>query len=275
MNTNAKTIMITGTSSGIGRAAAEFFADNGWNVAATMRSPERETELTRRDNVRVTALDVERADTIETAVRRTVETFGRIDVLLNNAGYGTLGLFEASSDEQIRRQFDVNVFGLMRVTQAVLPQMRRQGEGLILNVSSMGGRIALPAMSLYHAAKFAVEGFSESLAYELDSQGIRVKLIEPGMVNTEFGGRSMELPSDPSLTAYQPYLDRTLAAFGAMSTPANSLSPQDVAAAIYAAAADDSARLRYPVGEDAEAMLRLRAERGDDDFRAQIRQTFA
>jgi short-subunit dehydrogenase len=125
----------------------------------------------------VTRLDVEQQETIQEAIMKGIERFDKIDVLLNNAGYGTLGIFEAASDEQIRRQFDVNVFGLMRMTKAIIPHFRANKNGLIINISSMGGKLTFPTMSLYHATKFAVEGFTESLSFELAAQNIGEKLF--------------------------------------------------------------------------------------------------
>lgn len=265
-----KTILITGASSGIGKASAKVFAEKGWNVVATMRTPELETELVHQDNILLTTLDVLKPDTIQNAIEQAISRFGQIDVLLNNAGYGTMGLFEAASFEQIERQFDVNVFGLMRVTKAVLPQMRSQGGGLILNISSLGGLVSLPIMSLYNATKFAIEGFSESLSYELASQNIRVKLIEPGMVDTEFS-KSMETLVDPSLTSYQAFSEGMMQSIGQLADPQKSSTPQSVAAAIYEAAIDQSDQLRYPVGQDAHEMIQLRSLKGCEGTMALFR----
>lgn len=266
-----KTILITGASSGIGRASAKYFAEKGWNVVATMRTPELESELIHQDRTLVTALDVLKPDTIQDAIEQAISRFGQIDVLLNNAGYGTLGLFEAASFEQIERQFEVNVFGLMRVTKAVLPHMRRQGGGLILNVSSVGGLVTFPVMSLYHATKFAVEGFSESLSFELASQNIRVKLIEPGVVDTEFSKKSMEFLVDESLTSYQSYSDGIMQSIGQLADPHKSSTPELVASAIYEAAIDPSDQLRYAVGKDANEMIQLRSLKGSEGTMAIFR----
>lgn len=259
-----KTILITGASSGIGKASAKYFAEKGWNVVATMRTPELETELVHQDRTLVTKLDVLMPDTIQDAIEQAISRFGQIDVLMNNAGYGTLGLFEAASFEQIERQFEVNVFGLMRVTKAVLPHMRSQGGGLLINVSSLGGLVTFPVMSLYHATKFAVEGFSESLSYELASQNIRVKLIEPGVVDTEFSKKSMEFIVDPSLTSYQAFSEGMMQSIGQLADPQKSSTPESVAAAIYESAIDQSDQLRYPVGQDAQEMIQLRSLKGSE-----------
>jgi NAD(P)-dependent dehydrogenase (short-subunit alcohol dehydrogenase family) len=261
-------IFITGASSGIGKATARYFAEKGWDVIATMRSPEKQKELSKLSNVLVLKLDVERKDTIEQALSRSIEQIGKIDVLLNNAGYGTMGLFESATDEQIRRQFDVNVFGLMNMTKATLPHFRANQSGMIINVSSMGGKVAFPTMSLYHATKFAVEGFTESLLFELLSQKIRVKLIEPGMIKTDFFGRSIELLSDDSLTNYREFIDAMSMGRHKMeaSPQGQPTSPDLVAEVIYQAATDNSDQLRYVVGEDAKALIKIKEEQGDRRF---------
>jgi len=193
-----KTILITGASTGIGRASALHFQQAGWNVIASMRTPAQESQLTALENVLVTRLDVTDAASIESAVSAGLARFGRIDALLNNAGYGAYGPLEATPMDKVRRQFEVNVMGLLATTQAVLPYMRRQKSGVILNVSSIGGRITFPLGTLYHGTKFAVEGLSESLHFELLPLGVRVKLIEPGMVRTDFAGRSFDFSNDPA-----------------------------------------------------------------------------
>lgn len=261
-----KTILITGSSSGIGKAAVKHFAEQDWNVIATMRSPEKETELTQFDNVLVTKLDVEQQDTIHQAIVKGIERFGKIDALLNNAGYGAMGIFEATSEEQIQRQFDVNVFGLMRVIKAILPHFRANKNGLIINLSSMGGRLTFPTMSLYHATKFAVEGFTESLSFELASQNIRLKLIEPGVVKTDFFGRSIDILSDDSLTDYQGYSDKVSAALSNTINSEKESSPELVAEIIYQAATDGTNQLRYIAGEDAKELIKLRKDLGEEAF---------
>lgn len=171
-NIMKKTIFITGASSGFGRASARLFVEKGWNVAATMRSPENEQEFAASENLLLLPLDVTNEQTIQQAVHKTVEQFGSIDVLINSAGYGLFGVFEVATKSQIQKQFDVNVFGLMAVTQAVLPIMRRQESGVIVNLSSFGGVTASPFASLYNSSKFAVEGLSEALWHELASLNI-------------------------------------------------------------------------------------------------------
>jgi NAD(P)-dependent dehydrogenase (short-subunit alcohol dehydrogenase family) len=189
-----KTVLITGCSSGFGKASAKLFADKGWNVIATMRRPEAEEELTKLADVLLTRLDVQERDSIGAAIEAGMARFGTIDALMNNAGFGLFGLFEATPREKIEEQFDVNVFGAMDVTRALLPHFRANNNGLILNISSGAGMFTLPMLSLYCASKFALEGFSEALSYELSSQHITVKVIEPGgVVSTNFGIGRMRL----------------------------------------------------------------------------------
>lgn len=267
-----QTILITGASTGIGKATAKHFQEKGWNVVATMRRPEAETELSGLERVLVTRLDVEDSASITAAVKAAFDKFGGIDVLLNNAGYGAVGPMEAAGMDKIRRQFDVNFFGLIEVTKAVLPHFREKKAGIILNVSSVGGRVTMPLTSLYHASKFAVEGLSESLRYELGLLGITIKLIEPGAIVTDFATRSLDLNNDESLTEYQGMIEKYVAA---MNTVVSVGSPASLAAeVIYTAATDGKDTLRYTVGADAEQFLGLRAAKNDEDFQAAMLAQF-
>jgi NAD(P)-dependent dehydrogenase (short-subunit alcohol dehydrogenase family) len=236
----AKTLLITGASSGIGLATALYFAERGWNVAATMRDPSKADTLLHHPQISLFALDVTNGDSIARAIADTLTRYQKIDVLLNNAGYGLFGPIEAIGGQQIQQEFATNLFGLIGVTQHVLPAMREAGGGLILNVSSIVGRFALPYASSYVATKFAVEGLSESMRYELEPFRIRVKLIEPGSVRTEFGKGSMQMAvSDP----YRTSMNKFLGVFTKSSSAA--AKPEDVAKVIYRAATDSSNRLRY------------------------------
>jgi NAD(P)-dependent dehydrogenase (short-subunit alcohol dehydrogenase family) len=236
----AKTILITGTSSGIGRATALYFAQKGWNVAATMRDPSKADPVLQHPRISLFALDVTDADSIAQAIADTMTRYQQIDVLLNNAGYGLFGPIEALADQQIQQQFATNLFGLIGVTQQILPAMRQAGEGLIINVSSIVGRFALPYASTYVATKFAVEGLSESMRYELDPYGIRVKMVEPGSIATEFGKGSKQIAvSDP----YRASMNKFLAVFAKGNSAG--AKPEEVAKVIYRAANDSNNRLRY------------------------------
>jgi NAD(P)-dependent dehydrogenase (short-subunit alcohol dehydrogenase family) len=263
------TILITGASSGIGRATARLFQVKGWNVIATMRDPDKETELTALERTLVTRLDVQEIDSISLAVDAGISRFGRIDALLNNAGYGAYGPLEATPLEKIRRQFDTNVIGLMATTQAVLPYFRKQGAGVILNVSSIGGRMTFPLGTLYHGSKFAVEGISEALHYELAPLGVRVKIIEPGRVKTDFGGRSFDFSNDASLTEYQPLVQALARALGPGSGEGS--SPEPVAEVVFTAATDGADQLRYEATPDAVQLLARRRAVDDATFFAGMR----
>ena len=267
-----KTLLITGASSGIGKAAARRFQAEGWNVIATMRSPERETELTALDGVLVTRLDVLDVASIGAAVDAGLQQFGRIDALLNNAGYGAYGPLEATPLDKVRRQFDVNVMGVLATTQAVLPHLRRQRSGVIVNVSSIGGKITFPLGTLYHGTKFAVEGLSEALHYELLPLGVRVRIVEPGMVQTDFAGRSFDFSNDAAMTEYQPLVGDFIAALGPMA--ANASQPDAVAEVIFRAATDEGDRLRYEAGPDAGQLLAARRAADDPTFIGGVRAQF-
>lgn len=265
----SKTILITGASSGIGRASLALFASRGWNVVATMRRPD--TSLA-SSNVLVEKLDVQDADSIRHAVEAGIERFGAIDVLLNNAGYGQYGLFEALSREQIQTQFDVNVFGVMDVTRAVLPHFRERKSGLIVNVGSGAGIFTLPMISLYCASKFALEGFTEALSYELASHGIGVKLVDPhgGVTSTRFNERSAESAAvgdanGDALKDYDAFVARTATAFASLAA-ASTITAEEVASVIYGAATDGSDRLRYLVGDDARGYVRARRTLDDQAY---------
>ncbi|TLV03939.1 SDR family oxidoreductase [Dyadobacter luticola] len=268
-----KTILITGASSGIGKKTAQLFHLNGWNVVATMRNPETGVELAALENVLVTRLDVLDPASIDAAVNEAIATFGSIDVLLNNAGYGAYGPLEAFSRENVVRQFDTNVIGLLDVTRAVLPHFRQQRSGVIVNISSIGGKITFPLGALYHGTKFAVEGISESLSFELEQFGVKVKIVEPGAIATDFVGRSLDFSNDETMTEYQPLVTRFLGSVGNMFQNA---SPATVVAeVIYEAATDGTSQLRYTAGEDAREIIANRKQLDDATLMGAIKSQFA
>ena len=256
-----RVILITGASSGIGKETAKLFQAKNWRVAATMRTPEK-TDFGASENIAKIRLDVTDADSIKNAISRTLEKFGRIDAVVNNAGYGLVGAFEAATPEQIEKQFQTNVFGLMNVCREILPIFRGQKSGTIINVASMGGRITFPLYSLYHATKWAVEGFSESLQYEVEQFGIRVKIIEPGPIKTDFYDRSMDLTEREGLTAYDEFIERAMPQM--QKAGADAPAAQVVADTIYKAVSDDSKRLRYQV--NAQMVLTARKLLPDNLF---------
>ena len=245
-----KTILITGASSGIGKETAKLFQSKGWNVVATMRNPENETELIQLKNVLVTKLDVLDLDSIQKAFEGGIQKFGSIDVLLNNAGYGAYGPLEAFSRDKVLRQFNTNVIGLLDVTRAILPHFRKNKKGIIINISSMGGKMTFPLGSLYHGTKFAVEGISESLRYEVEQFGGKVKIVEPGSIATDFAGRSFDFNHDENLIEYQTIVDKITTALPKMIKNASPISV--VTKVIYEAATDNKNKLRYMAGKDAK-----------------------
>ena len=267
----SNTILITGASTGIGRITAELFQQKGWNVIATMRTPEKEKELNQLENVLVIRLDVLDLASIDDAVKQGIETFGQVDVLLNNAGYGAYGPLEAFPRENIVRQFNTNVIGLLDVTRTVLPHMRANKSGTVINISSIGGKMTFPLGSLYHGTKFAVEGISEALSFELGSIGVKVKIVEPGLINTDFSGRSFDFQTNESMTEYQPVVGAVMQAFGQSQ---NASEPEVVAEVIYEAATDGTDTLRYRAGADAHQYLDGRHAAGDEAFVKEMKKNF-
>ena len=246
-----KTVLITGCSSGYGLETARLFHARGWNVVATMRTP-RDGVLPRSERLRVLALDVTQPGSIADAVGAS----GPIDVLVNNAGIGVIGAFEATPMATARDVFETNTFGVMAMTQAVLPQFRARRSGVVVNVTSTVALTPMPLAAVYTGSKAAIEGFTGSLALELEAFGVRVKLVEPGYCPTtrfaEKGGQHLEglIPE-----AYADFARPILAAF---ARPAAVTTESDVAEAVWHAANDSSGRLRFPAGADAVALARSR-----------------
>lgn len=267
-----KTILITGASSGIGKAAAKKFSNEGWNVIATMRSPHQEEELEDSKTMLVTALEVTDPDSIQQAIDRGIGKFGKIDALMNNAGFGVFGAFETSTHEQVEQLFKVNVFGYMNVARAILPHFRSQGNGTLIHISSQGGRITFPTCSLYHATKFAIEGFTESLSYELISENIEVKIIEPGATDTSFVG-SAYMGANNTVTNYQKFDKLALETYANLNEKLQS-SANDIAEVIYEAAQDKSGQLRYIIGQDTEKLLHARNTMSDQQYVNYMREIY-
>lgn len=269
------TVLITGASTGIGRATAMFFQEKGWNVIATMRTPDKEEELTQLENVLVSRLDVTDLDSINQTVQAGLEKFGKIDVLVNNAGYGAYGPLEAFPRENIVRQFNTNVIGLLDVTRAVLPHFRENKAGIVINISSVGGKVTFPFGALYHGTKFAVEGITEALAFELDQIGVRAKIIEPGTIATDFAGRSFDFQNDESKAEYQPMVKAILSGLDNILSDDSRVAPPSVAAeVVYQAATDGTNKLRYTAGYDAEIFLSARTQATDEEYIETIKNQF-
>ena len=242
-----KTILITGCSSGYGLETARHFHAKGWNVMATMRTP-RDGLLPLSPRLRVLPLDVTQPDSIA----RALDAAGPIDVLVNNAGLGLFGAFEATPMATVREIFETNTFGSMAMAQAVLPAWRARRSGLLINVTSSATLAPFPLVAAYTASKTAIEGFTESLALELQAFGVRVKLVEPGYgPGTRFTANGAERMQGLIPEAYAPYAHEVFASF---AQPAAVTSELDVAEAIWQAVNDESPRLRYAAGADAVAL---------------------
>ena len=249
---NAKPVaLVTGASSGIGKAAALALVQAGFDVVGTSRNA---SHVTRQWGVTFLDLDVTSDESVSTLVRGVIDRFGRIDVLVNNAGTGATGAAEESSVAQDQRVFDINFFGLVRMTKAVLPHMRAQGRGRIINVSSVLGLVPAPYMASYAAAKHAIEGYSESVDHEVREHGVRVLLIEPAYTRTGFDANA--LPPDAPLPIYAEQRH----VFDGVTTSAieSGDDPATVAKAIVAAATDPKPRLRYTAGSRAARVTALR-----------------
>lgn len=265
-----KTIFITGSSSGLGRAAARLFASHGWKVIATMRNPERQAELATLPGVALLPLDITDRSQIEQAATRAV-TAGGVDVVFNNAGYGMSGPLEGLTDEQMLRMVNTNLLGTIRTTKAFIPHFRERKGGLFINTTSIGGLITVPFNSLYHATKWALEGWSESMAFELNQLGIGMKIVEPGGMKTDFFTRSLDVGRHP---AYDALLDSVMGAITDPKQMETYSAPEQIAEVVYEAATDGKDQLRYVAGPDAKATYAMRLQLGDEAFRRMIKQQF-
>ncbi len=261
-----KTIFITGASSGLGKATAILFQERGWQVIATMRNPDAETELKQLPGVTLLPLDVTNAEQIK---RTVAEATGLqpVDVVFNNAGYGLMGALESLTDEQILREINTNLLGVIRVTQAFIPHFRERQSGTFISTTSIGGVIGFPLHSIYHATKFGVEGWSEGMSFELGLNNIRIKTVAPGAISTDFIGRSLDRSVHPAYTALE---EKLFGAADAMMQAAS--TPRQIAEVVYEAATDDKDQIRYMAGPDAQAMYARRNELGNEEFRKETRK---
>jgi NAD(P)-dependent dehydrogenase (short-subunit alcohol dehydrogenase family) len=274
-----KVALVTGTSSGMGLETALLLARSGFYTYASMRNLEKSNNITQIANreklpLQVVQLDVNDDISAKGVIHNIGTEKGRIDVLVNNAGYGLFGSLEDTSIEETKAQFETNFFGVVRVTQQVLPLMRKQSSGTIVNVSSVGGRIGLPVLSAYHSTKFALEGLSESILYELEPFGIRVVIIEPGVIRTNIMNSSVlaKKALDPK-SPYSSLMRKVENSFKSMLENAAS-PPQEVAKVILQAVTSDRPQLRYTVGEDAANIIRAKTTMSDTEFGALIKQQF-
>jgi len=251
----SKVWFITGSSRGLGRALTETVLEAGHQVVATARQPEQLADLgiTYGKQLRTVKLDVKSPAEAEKAVAAAVEAFSRIDVVVNNAGYGFMGAFEEMTSDQFKGQVDTNFWGVVHVTRAVLPVLRKQGSGHIIQITSIGGRNAFPSLSAYHAAKFAVEGFSESLAQEIGPLGLKLTLVEPGGFRTDWAGASMAYAK--SMAAYAPVMD-AIRCYMEKHSGQQPGDPLKAARVILQLVEMNEPPLRLPLGNDAMALLR-------------------
>jgi len=244
------TILITGASSGYGLETARHFHDKGWTVIATMRSP-REDILPTSDRLRVLPLDVTRPESIDACI----EAAGPLDALVNNAGIGVVGAFEATPMAYIRKVFDTNTFGTMAVTQAVIPQFRERRAGVIVNVTSSVTLTPMPLAAAYTASKMAIEGFTGSLAHELAAFDVRAKLVEPGYAPTTRFAQNTDMRVEDLIP--EAYAAFAAPIFEAFAKPALVTRESDVAEVVWRAVNDDTGQLRFPAGADAVALAQL------------------
>jgi len=265
-----KVIFITGSSSGLGRAAARLFASRGWKVIATMRNPNSEKELTKIGGVMPMALDTTDVQQIQRVAEQVVSS-GGVDVVFNNAGYGLAGALEGLTDDQILRMVNTNMLGAIRTTKAFIPHFREKRSGLFINTTSIGGLMTVPFNSIYHATKWALEGWSESMAFELGQFGIGMKTIEPGGTKTDFFTRSFDTGRH---SAYDALVDKVMGVITDPKQMATYSTPEQIAEVVYEAATDEKDQLRYVAGEDAKAMYAMRLQMGDEAFRKAINQQF-
>src|ERR687897_787683 len=275
-----KVAVVTGSSSGIGFETSLTLARNSFYTYATMRKLEEEkskplTDAAKNENLQlqVMELDVDNDKSVTNAINTIVDERKRIDVLVNNAGYALGGALEDTSVDEIKAQFETNFFGSVRAMKAVLPVMRKQGAGKIVNITSMGGRISIPLSSSYHGSKFALEGLSESIQYELEPFGIKIILIEPGAVGSNFW-RNIKTAksSSDSDSPYSQFGNKILKAFKVMEQ--NVTSPSVVAKTILDAVTSDNPQLRYVVGEDAAKTIEARKNMPDKEFGELIKKQF-
>lgn len=262
-----KNVLITGCSSGYGRATALHFFEQGWNVAATMRTPGT-GDMPKSERLRELRLDVTDRASIKTAFAEAIATFGGLDVVVNNAGIGLFGAFETTSESVLREVFETNTFGTMAVAQAVIPHFRERRSGTLIHVTSSVGIVPMPLVAVYVASKYAIEGFTEALSYELSAFGIRTKIVEPGYgPTTRFIANSGDRMKEGVPEPYAAYAQELMQSMSTTKTT----TAADVATVIWRAATDPSEQLRYAAGPDAEELAAMRRTLPGEDYLAAMR----
>lgn len=257
----AKTIFITGTSSGLGKLTAKYFAGLGWNVAATMRTPEKETELTAYENIKLFKLDVTNLEQVKTATQQAIDTFGKIDVVVNNAGMGTYGALELAKEDDIDWQFAVNTRGPINIIRAFLPHYRENGGGMFINISSfMGITTAVPLGSLYNMSKFALEGLTEGLYYELKPLNIELRLIEQGGSTDNNFSENVTWNLHPEISAYDEITKKIkhLITTAAVERKDQLDDPMDIVNVIVSLATGENKKFRNVIGNAGNGLMALR-----------------
>jgi len=264
-----KTIFITGASSGLGKSTAKLFQSKGWRVIATMRNPEKETELNKLKDVILLPLDVTQQEQITSTIEKVTNLY-LVDVVMNNAGYGLIGVLESLNDEQIQRQITTNLLSVIRISKAFTSHFRERKSGMFINITSTFGLIGFPTCSIYSATKFAVDGFSESMAYELAQFGIQIKIIAPGGMQTDFAVRSMELGQHD---AYEKLTSEVSKGYSAEKI-SNYTKVEDIAEIVYQSATDGKNQLRYVAGNDANQLYDERLNSGIENQVQNIKTMF-
>lgn len=264
-----KTIFITGASAGLGKATAKLFQSKGWNVIATMRNPEKETELGQLENVTLLGLDFTHPSQINKVVS-TVTALHAIDLVINNVGVGLVGPIESISEDQLTQQFETNLIGAIRVTRAFLPHFRQRKSGMFINITSMAGLVTFPFDSIYHTVKFGLQAFSESISYELAPFGIKVKTVAPGYIQTNFGNTMPIVSTEP----YKESMNRFLNKMYSMMDPEKGSTAEQVADIVYEAAIDSKDQLLYVAGNDANELYNRRLEIGTEAARKEMANIF-
>ncbi len=280
---NEKVSIVTGSSSGIGFETSLLLARKGFYTYATMRNLNKSLkikEIAEKENLplEVLKLDVTDDKSVKDAIKQITDESSKIDVLVNNAGYGVMGAVEDLSLDDFKSQFETNFFGVIRVTKEVIPIMRKQGNGNIINISSVGGKIGLPLNSAYISSKFALEGLSESMAYELEQFGIDVILIEPGVVKTNFFENVVINNNNTNSTnnktsPYSQLTQKLFEGFVPLLNSSSSSGSSDVAEVIYQAIESNNREVRYPVGKDAVSIIKTRQKLSDKEFGKWIKES--
>lgn len=260
-----KTIFIIGISTGLGKASAKYFASIGWNVAATMRTPEKETEFNSIDNVQVFKMDVTNVDSIKTAVAAAITAFGKIDVVVNNAAVASYGALELFTEADIEQQWKTNIRGVLNVIRAVMPHYRANKGGMFINVgSAMGLTTVMPLLSLYHMSKYALEGLTEGLYYELKPLNVDVRMIEPGGFKSELNSKN-KFNRDKNITGYETITDK-IENFMNHYDDLPLGTVEEIIDVIAALATKKSEQFRTVIGDAAKQLIDYRKSTTDENF---------